>query len=134
MPLITTSWSFKSNSHFVMQRRLDGMSSTNRGNFIEHRSFLTSNQLVKFQSEDIDQCWSQWKEWFLGAVENFIPVKTIKDINSPPPSPWIDEKVRHYIRKKYTIPNKYRQRQTDYRKRKLREVSQVVKKLVKLSI
>ena len=39
--------------------------------------------------------------------------------------------MRHFIRKKYTILNKYRQRQTDYRKRKLREVSQIVKKLVR---
>ncbi len=83
----------------------------NRGNFTELRSFLTSNKLVTFLSEDIDQCWLQWKEWFLGAVEKFIPVKTIKDVNSPP---WIDGEVRHYIRKKYTILNKYRQRQTDY--------------------
>ena len=39
--------------------------------------------------------------------------------------------MRHFIRKKYSVLKKYRKRRTDYRKRKLREISQTIKYIVK---
>jgi hypothetical protein len=48
---------------------------------------------------------------FLNIIK-FIPIKTVKDTNSPP---WIDEEVRFHIRKKYLALKKYRQCRTDYR-------------------
>ena len=65
---------------------------------------------------------------FFSAVHKFIPVKTVKDVNSPP---WIDREVRYFKRKKYSALNKYRKPRTDNRKQKLRELSQAVKNLVK---
>ena len=64
----------------------------------------------------------------MDAVHKFIPVKIVKDVNSPP---WIDGEVRYFIRKKYSALKKYRNCRTDYRKRKLRELSQTVKYLIK---
>ena len=60
-----------------------------RGNFDELRSYLTRNPCGPISSDDINTCWSQWKEWFLHAVQKFIPIKKVKDKNSPP---WIDNK------------------------------------------
>lgn len=113
-------------------RRADAVSRNvfeyKQGKFDELRIFLTQNPPVGFSSENINGCWLQWKEWFFNAVHKFIPVKTVKDVNSPP---WIDGEVRYFIRKKYSALNKYRKRRTDHRKQKLREPSQAVKNLVK---
>ncbi|CAB4006426.1 Hypothetical predicted protein, partial [Paramuricea clavata] len=99
-----------------------------RGNFDELRSYLTRKPCETISSDDINECWSQWKEWFLNAVQKYIPVKKVKDKNSPP---WIDGEVRYHIRKKYAALKKYRKTRTDYRKRKLREISQTIKYLVR---
>ncbi len=64
--------------------------------------------------------WLQWKTIF--------QQEQIKDTNSPP---WIDNEVRHFIRKKYLALKKYRQNKSETRKRRLRELSRVVKSLVK---
>ena len=64
----------------------------------------------------------------MDAVHKFIPIKIVKDVDSPP---WIDGEVRYFIRKKFSALKKYRNCRTDYRKRKLRELSQTVKYLVK---
>ena len=50
-----------------------------RGNFDELRNYLTTNPLRSFSSENINECWLQWKLWFLNAVHKFVPVKTVKD-------------------------------------------------------
>ncbi|CAB4034130.1 Hypothetical predicted protein [Paramuricea clavata] len=59
------------------------------------------------------------------------------DANSPP---WIDREVTHFIRikysvffirKKYSVLKKYRKCRTEYRKRKLCQISQIIKYLVK---
>ena len=99
-----------------------------RGNFDELRSYLTRNPCGPISSDDINTCWSQWKEWFLHAVQKFIPIKKVKDKNSPP---WIDGEVIYHIRKKYAALKKYRKTRTEYCKRKLRKISQTVKYLVK---
>ena len=65
---------------------------------------------------------------FFSVAHKFIPVKTVKDVNSPP---WIDGEVRYFKRKKYSALNKYRKPRTDNGKQKLRELSQAVINLVK---
>lgn len=79
-------------------------------------------------TNDISEHWSCWKDLFLAAVDEHVPTKIIKDTNSPP---WVDGEVRHFIRKKYSILKKYRQNRSVARKRKLREISQTIKCLVK---
>jgi hypothetical protein len=100
----------------------------NSGDFVKLRSYLLANPLEHFQSEDVNRCWVEWRDWFFEAVGQFIPTRTVKDINSPP---WIDREVRHLIRKKYSALRKYCQCRSEHRKNKLRELSQVVKILVK---
>ncbi len=92
------------------------------------RSYLLANTLEHFQSEDVNRCWAEWRDWFFKAVDQFIPTRTIKDVNSPP---WIDGEVRHLIRKKYSDLRKYRQCRSEHRRSKLRELSQAVKNLIK---
>ena len=74
--------------------------------------------------ENIDEYWLTWKDLFLTVVSECIPVKTVKDTNSPP---WIDAEARHCLRKKYTALGKYRRRKTATNKLKLRTLSQKVK-------
>ena len=68
------------------------------GKFDELRNFLTRNPIKFTPTDDIDNHWEQWKKTFLTAVKKYIPVRTVKDTNSPP---WIDKEVRILIRKKY---------------------------------
>ena len=56
-------------------------------------------------SADINEFWDNWKALFLFAVKDDIPIKTVRDTNSPP---WIDGEVRHWIRKKYAALKKLR--------------------------
>ena len=68
------------------------------------------------------------EEFVSKAVVKFIPVKTIKDTNSPP---LIDGGVRHLILKKYAALRKFRESKTVERKLKLRTATQNVKSLIK---
>ena len=77
---------------------------------------------------NIDDCWLKWKKLFLGAVDKFIPTRTIKDKKCPP---WIDGEVRHFIGKKYDALRKFRKDRSDIRKQNLRELSQEVKYLIR---
>lgn len=78
--------------------------------------------------ENIDEYWLTWKDLFLTVVSECIPVKTVKDTNSPP---WIDAEARHCLRKKYTALGKYRRRKTATNKLKLRTLSQKVKYVIR---
>ena len=62
------------------------------------------------------------------AVSEHVPTKFIKDINTPP---WIDQEVRHLIRKKYSALKRYRKNKSDALKKKLRDISQAVKCQIK---
>ena len=75
-------------------------------------------------TEEIDQHWTRWKEWFLTHVNKFIPTKVVRDANSPP---WVDQEVRHLLRKKYAALKKYRQSKTTARNKKLRTLTQTIK-------
>ena len=96
--------------------------------FVGLNDALSSMVFDVNNTSDIDELWSSWRDSFLTAVKDHIPTRTIKDTNSPP---WIDNEVRHFIRKKYLALKKYRQNKSETRKRRLRELSKVVKSLVK---
>ena len=89
-------------------------------NFEGLRSCLSNVPFENAFSDDIVQYWSDWKDLFLTAVNKFVPVKTIKDINSPL---WIDGEVRQLVRKKYAALKKFRQNRSIIRKQKLRCIS-----------
>ena len=99
-----------------------------RGNFAELRSSLEHVPFDVAFSENIDEYWLAWKDLFLTTVSEFIPIKTVKDTNSPP---WMDSDARHYLRKKYTALRKYRRRRTATNKLKLRTLSQEVKYVIR---
>ena len=81
-------------------------------------------------SADINEFWDNWKALFLSAVKDHIPIKIVRDTNSPP---WIDNEVRLWIRKKYTALKKFRLNKTPERKLKLRTLSHTVKVLVRIA-
>ena len=99
-----------------------------RANFEYLRCRLQRLSPEMFETNDVDIYWSQWKDLFLGEVQKCVPVKVIQDTNSPP---WIDGEVGHIMRKKYRALKKYRDNRTEERKRKLRSLSNDVKKLVR---
>lgn len=70
-----------------------------RGKFAELRSSLEHVPFDVAFSENIDEYWLASKDLFLTTVSEFIPIKTVKDTNSPH---WMDSEDRHYLRKKYT--------------------------------
>ena len=97
-------------------------------NFEGLRSCLSNVPFENAFSGDIVQYWSDWKDLFLTAVNKFVPVKTIKDINSPQ---WIDGEVRQLVRKKYAALKKFRQNRSVIRKQKLHCISQNIKNLIR---
>ena len=97
-------------------------------NFDDLRDSLSTVPFEIVVSADINEFWDNWKALFLSAIEDHIPIKTVRDTNSPP---WINSEVRHWIRKKYTAFKKFRLNKTPERKRKLRTLSQTVKVLVR---
>ena len=78
---------------------------------------------------DIVECWKVCKTYFLTAIDQFFPQKTVLDTNTPL---WIDREVKHLINKKYTALRQYRLKQTEERKGKLRKLTQETKNLIKL--
>ena len=98
------------------------------GNFDDLQESLTRVPFDVAYSDDINEHWSNWKNLFLTAVKDHIPVKTVHDTNSPP---WIDGEVPHLMRKKYAALKIFRRRKTPERKRKLRALSQNIKYVVR---
>jgi transposase len=98
------------------------------GKFDELRNFLTRNPINITPTDYIDNYWEQWKETFLTAVKKYIPVRTVKDTNSPP---WIDKEVRILIHKKYRALKNYRMNRSATRKRKLRSLTQQTKRHIR---
>ena len=51
----------------------------------------------------IDQDWTFWKDTFLAAVADFIPLKTIRKRNAPP---WLTGDILFLLRKKESVRKK----------------------------
>ena len=100
-----------------------------RADFNDLRNRL---QLLPFDmthSDDVDLYRSQWKDLLLATVDECVPMKVIRDTNSPP---WIDrDEVKLALRKKYRALRKYRENKTVQRKLRLRSPSNEIKKLVR---
>jgi hypothetical protein len=73
-------------------------------NFEGLHSCLSKLPFENAFSDDIVQYWLDRKDLFLTAVNKFVPVKTVKDINSPH---WIDGEVCYLVRKKYAALKKF---------------------------
>ena len=99
-----------------------------RADFDDLRSRLQLLPSDMSHSDDVDIYWSRWKDLFLAAVAECVPMKTIRDTNSPP---WIDREVKSALRRKYHALRKYRENKTVEQKLKLRSLSNEIKKLVR---
>ena len=60
------------------------------GNFDGLRDSLTRLLFEVATLADVNEHWSNWKDLFLTAVKERIPIKKVGDKNSPP---WIDGEV-----------------------------------------
>ena len=98
------------------------------GNINDLREALTRTPFEITAFKDINEYWSKWKVLFLTVVKDSVPMKKIRDTNSPP---WIDGEVRHLIRKKYAALRRFRQNKTAERKLKLRTLSQNIECVVR---
>ena len=99
-----------------------------RRSFTDLRSSIEHIPFDIAFSENIDEYWLAWKDLFLTPVSECIPVRIVKDTNSPP---WIDSEACHCLRKKYTALRKYRHKKTATNKFKLRSLSQEVKYVIR---
>jgi len=59
--------------------------------------------MPSINSTDIDSDWQQWMDLFLGAVADHIPVKTFNSKNTPP---WLDNEIKHLLKKRETARRK----------------------------
>jgi hypothetical protein len=102
----------------------------NNANFDSAREHLLDVPLNSAISDhsDVDKCWKAWKDLFLEAIDQFVPKRTVVDTNTPP---WIDRDVKHMIKNKNTAVRQYRNKRTKGRKRKLRQLTQKTKDLIK---
>lgn len=100
-----------------------------KGNFNGLRSALEGMDLCEvIESEvDVSHGWLKWKEIFLDAVHKKIPIRTIKNINSPP---WINSEIIHAIKKKETVRRKLKSTPSDALLAKFKELRARVKQLV----
>jgi hypothetical protein len=57
-----------------------------KANFEGLRSILQSIDFSNIieSNTDVNVAWSQWKEKYLAAIRNFVPMRKIKGKNSPP--------------------------------------------------
>lgn len=79
---------------------------------------------------DINDCWKQWKDTFLGVVTKYIPTKRIKGRYSPP---WMNGNIIHEIRKKEAVRRKLKSSPSGALRAKFKELRVRVKKLVRES-
>jgi len=94
------------------------------GNGDSSRHSLTHLPFEVAASTDVNEHRLNWKDLYLTAVKEHIPIKTVGDKNSPL---WIDDEVRHLIRKKYAASKKFRLNKSPERKLKLRKLGQNIK-------
>ena len=130
-PLITISSNLRFDTSSNVQVALSALCSVDykNGNFDDLRGSLANVPFNLAASVDIDEYWVNWKDLFLSAVKDHIPIKTVRDNNSPP---WIDTEVRRpdpeKIRRVKAIPRKNK---TPERKQKRRTLSQQTKLLIR---
>ena len=79
---------------------------------------------------NINDCWNQWRDNFLAAVEQHIPTKKIKGRDSPP---WMNGNIIQTIKKKEAVRRKLKSSPTDALRTRFKELRATVKKMVKKS-
>ncbi|XP_068723999.1 uncharacterized protein [Montipora capricornis] len=91
-------------SHWKIKSSLRVVYNFKKGDFDSLRTLLKSTSFNDiFQNNDIETCWSTWKQRFIEAVDKCIPKLKLKSANTPP---WIDGKVIHSVNKRNTLRRK----------------------------
>ena len=91
-------------SHWKIKSSLRVVYNFKKGDFDSLRTLLNSTSFDDiFQNNDIETCWSTWKQRFIEAVDKCIPKLKLKSANTPP---WIDGEVIHSINKRNTLRRK----------------------------
>ena len=76
---------------------------------------------------DVNGAWLEWKERYIAAVRNFIPLRKIKGKSSPP---WITGHILYMIRKKETLRKKLRSSSSSFLIAKFKQLRLAVKRLI----
>ena len=91
-------------SHWKIKSSLRVVYNFKKGDFDSLRILLKSTSFDDiFQNNDIETCWSTWKQRFIEAVDKCIPQLKLKGANTPL---WIDGEVIHSINKRNTLRRK----------------------------
>ena len=79
---------------------------------------------------NIDDDWRCWKDLFLAAVKDYIPLKKLKGHN---PVPWIDGNILNLIKKKNSVRQKLKSHPSTGLREKFKTLRAKVKKLLRES-
>ena len=101
-----------------------------KANFEGLRSILQSIDFSNIieSNTDVNVAWSQWKEKYLAAIRDFVPMRKIKGKNSPP---WITGDILHMIKKpKESVRRKLRTSSSVYLIAKFKQLRSTVKRMI----
>ena len=100
-----------------------------KGDFEGLRSTLQNIDFSKIveSNTDVNAAWLEWKERYIAAVRNFIPMGKIKGKSSPP---WITGHVLYMIRKKESLRKKLRSSSSTYLIAKFKQLRSTVKRMI----
>ena len=72
---------------------------------------INLSESISDDDEDINADWQRWKDTFLAAVSDHIPIKKLKGRNTVP---WINGTIRNMIKKKDSVRKKPKSRPSNY--------------------
>ena len=101
-----------------------------KANFEGLRSILQSIDFSNIieSNTDVNVAWSQWKEKYLAAIRDFVPMGKIEGKNSPP---WITGDILHMIKKpKESVRRKLRTSSSVYLIAKFKQLRSTVKRMI----
>ena len=102
-----------------------------KGDFEGLREALSAINLSStVDHSNIDDDWRCWKDLFLAAVKDYIPLKKLKGRN---PVPWIDGNILNLMKKKSSVRQKLKSHPSTGLREKFKTLRAKVKKLLRES-
>ena len=103
-----------------------------RADFDGLRALLQSLNLEQTVSDDgdINNDWSNWKNTFLEAVNDFVPTKRVKGHKS---LPWVNKTILYLIKKKNTLRKRMKKfvPQSDHLINKFKDLRYKIKRILR---
>ena len=100
-----------------------------KGDFEGLRTALSAiNLSAVLGCDDINIDWQQWRDTFLAAVSDYIPMKRLKGRN---PLPWINGTILNLMKKKDSVRQKLKKSSSSHLREKFKNLRAEVKRLLR---